>query len=44
MRSKTRDDVGVSCQGGEGRDVKCAHVHGVYVLTIRETGDDGLVG
>jgi hypothetical protein len=36
--------VGVLCQGWEGRDVKRARVRGVYVLTIWERGNDGLVG
>ena len=44
MGSKARDDVGVPCQGGEGRDVKSARVHGVYVLAIWKPGNDGLVG
>ncbi len=34
MGSKAGVDVGVSCQGREGRDVKCARVRGVYVLAI----------
>jgi hypothetical protein len=44
LESQARDDVGVSCQGWEGRDVERAHVRGVYVLAIWETDNDGLVG
>jgi hypothetical protein len=36
--------MGVSRRSGEGRDIKSARVCGVYVLTIRELGNDGFAG
>ncbi len=43
MESKARDDVGMLCQGGKGRDVECTCVHGVYALAIWEVGNNGLL-
>jgi hypothetical protein len=37
------DDVGVLSQGRVGRNVKSAHVQGVYALAIWEPGNDGFV-
>ncbi len=44
MGSKARDDVGMSCHGREGRDVKRARVSGVHLFAIWEVGNNGLVG
>ena len=44
MGSQAGDDMGVLRQSGEGRDIESAHLCGVYVLAIRETGNDGFAG
>ncbi len=44
MGSKAGDDVSMSSQGREGRDVESARVRGVYVLAICVLGNDGFVG
>jgi hypothetical protein len=44
LGSNARDNVGVLCCGGEGRDVERALVNGVHVLAIWEASEDGLVG
>jgi hypothetical protein len=41
--SKAGDDVGMLCQGGEGRDVVRARVHGVYALTFGRRAMMGLL-
>ncbi len=43
MGSKAVDDEGVSSRGEEGRNIKRAHVCGVYALAIWEMGNDGFV-
>ncbi len=44
MGSKAGDDVGMSCRGGEGRDVEHERVCGVHTLAIWEMGVDGFFG
>ncbi len=44
MGSKAGDDVGLLCCGGEGRDVKHAHVSGVHTPSTWEVGNNGFVG
>ncbi len=36
--------MGMSCGGGEGRDIKSACVRGVYALAFGEPGNDGFTG